>query len=401
MKAGPAAVVPRRRAAARRRRQRCSTLHADVPPMAPRLWRPRSCGRSSGDDPERVFLEWEDVPVAAASIGQVHRAVTRDGRVVAVKVQYPGIDAAIRGDLDNAERLYGLFGGVPVEEPRRARPWSTSSGRGWPTSSTTASRPPTRHEFARPVRGSPVHPHPRRRARAARRGGCSPASGSTGGRGTQFLAESPTGAERQRAGRDDLPLRPGVIHRHGVFNGDPHPGQLPVPRRRLGDVPRLRTGQAAGRRGSGSSSAPVLDAVLADDPDGDGRAHGRRPASCRPTTGSRPERVWEYVSTPYVPLPHRDVHATPQGVGQPGAADPDRRAGPLRRPRSPSSTCRPSFVLLDRVVWGVSGVLGRLGAEAGWRAIVAEYRERRSRRRPTSGGRRRRGRPAGAVTPAR
>ena len=34
----------------------------------------------------------------------------------------------------------------------------------------------------------------------------------------------------------------------------------------------------------------------------------------------------------------------------------------------------PSFVVLDRVVWGVSGVLGRLGAEAGWRAIVAEYR---------------------------
>jgi len=35
----------------------------------------------------------------------------------------------------------------------------------------------------------------------------------------------------------------------------------------------------------------------------------------------------------------------------------------------------PSFVILDRVVWGVSGILGTLEAEAGWRAIVAEYRE--------------------------
>jgi hypothetical protein len=34
----------------------------------------------------------------------------------------------------------------------------------------------------------------------------------------------------------------------------------------------------------------------------------------------------------------------------------------------------PSFVILDRVVWGVSGILGRLEAEAGWRGIVAEYR---------------------------
>ena len=34
----------------------------------------------------------------------------------------------------------------------------------------------------------------------------------------------------------------------------------------------------------------------------------------------------------------------------------------------------PSFVILDRVVWGVSGVLGRLEAEAGWRAIIEEYR---------------------------
>src|SRR5256886_15505166 len=85
-----------------------ATLQADVPPMAPSL--AEGVIRSElGADPDKLFLEWSPVPVAAASIGQVHKAVLHDGRVVAVKVQYPGIDKAIKGDLDNAEMLYGLF----------------------------------------------------------------------------------------------------------------------------------------------------------------------------------------------------------------------------------------------------------------------------------------------------
>lgn len=48
-----------------------------------------------------VFADFDDKPLAAASIGQVYRARLRDGREVAVKVQYPGIDKAIRADLRN------------------------------------------------------------------------------------------------------------------------------------------------------------------------------------------------------------------------------------------------------------------------------------------------------------
>ena len=55
------------------------------------------------------------MPVAAASVGQVHRAVLRDGRVVAVKVQYPGVDRAIMSDLDNAELLYNLVSAVSLK----------------------------------------------------------------------------------------------------------------------------------------------------------------------------------------------------------------------------------------------------------------------------------------------
>lgn len=57
----------------------------------------------------RAFAEFDETPVAAASIGQVYRARTHDGRDVAVKVQYPGIDDAVRADLRNL-RLFAKLG---------------------------------------------------------------------------------------------------------------------------------------------------------------------------------------------------------------------------------------------------------------------------------------------------
>ncbi len=58
-----------------------------------------------------LFAEFEDDAFAAASIGQVHHALTRDGRRVAVKIQYPLIDEIVKADLKNLKRLLGtLFG---------------------------------------------------------------------------------------------------------------------------------------------------------------------------------------------------------------------------------------------------------------------------------------------------
>jgi predicted unusual protein kinase regulating ubiquinone biosynthesis (AarF/ABC1/UbiB family) len=54
------------------------------------------------------FAEWDDAPLASASIGQVHRARLHDGREVAVKVQHPGIARAVESDLSNAS-LLGSF----------------------------------------------------------------------------------------------------------------------------------------------------------------------------------------------------------------------------------------------------------------------------------------------------
>jgi predicted unusual protein kinase regulating ubiquinone biosynthesis (AarF/ABC1/UbiB family) len=58
-----------------------------------------------GKPPGQAFAEWEHEPFAAASIGQVHRAVTHGGESVAVKVQYPGIDKAIENDLKSIALL--------------------------------------------------------------------------------------------------------------------------------------------------------------------------------------------------------------------------------------------------------------------------------------------------------
>jgi predicted unusual protein kinase regulating ubiquinone biosynthesis (AarF/ABC1/UbiB family) len=59
---------------------------------------------------EDAFASFEETAFAAASIGQVHRAVTHDGRAVAVKVQYPGVDEAIKADLDNSGLIFGALG---------------------------------------------------------------------------------------------------------------------------------------------------------------------------------------------------------------------------------------------------------------------------------------------------
>jgi len=74
-------------------------LQSDAPPMSADLVA-EVVERELGDSPDHVFAEWDPVPIAAASIGQVHRAITHDGLAVAVKVQYPGVEQAIKADLD-------------------------------------------------------------------------------------------------------------------------------------------------------------------------------------------------------------------------------------------------------------------------------------------------------------
>jgi predicted unusual protein kinase regulating ubiquinone biosynthesis (AarF/ABC1/UbiB family) len=85
-------------------RQTLARLQDSVPPMSPQL-AAAVVTEELGAPPEQAFARWDPHPIAAASIGQVHRAVTLDGRAVAVKVQYPGIAETVAADLRNVALL--------------------------------------------------------------------------------------------------------------------------------------------------------------------------------------------------------------------------------------------------------------------------------------------------------
>ncbi|MXO85136.1 AarF/ABC1/UbiB kinase family protein [Altererythrobacter aurantiacus] len=68
-----------------------------------------------GKDWRKQFRRFEPRPIAAASIGQVHRAVTRDDKSLAIKVQYPGVARSIDSDVDNVASLLRLSGLLPKE----------------------------------------------------------------------------------------------------------------------------------------------------------------------------------------------------------------------------------------------------------------------------------------------
>jgi predicted unusual protein kinase regulating ubiquinone biosynthesis (AarF/ABC1/UbiB family) len=92
-------------------------LQSNAPPMSAAL----AAGvirTELGHDPDEVFATWDPVPIASASIGQVHRAMTHDGQAVAVKVQYPGVAEAMASDLANLGLLFGGLGQLfPGFEP--------------------------------------------------------------------------------------------------------------------------------------------------------------------------------------------------------------------------------------------------------------------------------------------
>ena len=75
-----------------------AALQMSAPPMHPQLVRAQF-RQELGRDPEEVFRSFDPEPFAAASLGQVHNAVGRQGQPLAVKIQYPAIREAIAGDF--------------------------------------------------------------------------------------------------------------------------------------------------------------------------------------------------------------------------------------------------------------------------------------------------------------
>lgn len=87
-------------------------LREDAKPM-PDVQLQRVLAAGLGPQWRQRFTRFDDRPFAAASIGQVHRAVTLDGRDLAIKVQYPGVRASIESDVNNIAALMALPGLLP------------------------------------------------------------------------------------------------------------------------------------------------------------------------------------------------------------------------------------------------------------------------------------------------
>jgi predicted unusual protein kinase regulating ubiquinone biosynthesis (AarF/ABC1/UbiB family) len=346
--------------------QSLAALQGDVPPMSPAA----AAGvvrDELGREPHDLFLHWSDLPVAAASIGQVHKAVTRDGFVVAVKVQYPGIDHAIGSDLANAELLYAMFSAIALKsldvkglvEELRARMLDELDYR------LEAS---CQSDFAARYRSHPFIRVPDVISELSTRRVLT-SDWVDGMSWTEFLATADEDA-RQRAGEVMFRFIQGSIYRARVFNGDPHPGNYrfhtdgTVTFLDFGLVKRWAPGEL-------ESLVPLIDPLLDRQPE----LMVERMVQAGflyPDHRLDPQRVWEYVSAPYTPYLEPEFTFTPAfastALGK--LLDLDGPfADVMAKLNLPSS-----FVILDRVVWGMSAILGRLGARNRWREILEEYR---------------------------
>jgi predicted unusual protein kinase regulating ubiquinone biosynthesis (AarF/ABC1/UbiB family) len=89
-----------------------SAVREDAKPMPTHQLR-RVLDKEWGAGWAERFSKFEMRPIAAASIGQVHRATLKDGRELAIKVQYPGVKASIDSDIDNVAAMLRMPGLLP------------------------------------------------------------------------------------------------------------------------------------------------------------------------------------------------------------------------------------------------------------------------------------------------
>jgi predicted unusual protein kinase regulating ubiquinone biosynthesis (AarF/ABC1/UbiB family) len=175
---------------------------------------------------------------------------------------------------------------------------------------------------------------------------------------------------KQRAGEVIWRFAHGAIMRHGIFNGDPHPGNYKF--HHDGSVTFLDYGLVKRwSPGEWETLRPTVDAIIIDrDPELLVRemVHSNfLPAG----HGLDPELVYDYVSSPYVPYLTDEFTFTRDWMRETIAKIFD-----VQGPHAPvieQLNMPPSFVILDRVVWGVSAILGKLEASGPWRAMLLEY----------------------------
>lgn len=348
--------------------QSLASLYADAPPMPPDVCR-AVVTAELGASPNKLFLDWPENPIAAASVGQVHKVVLHDGRFAAVKVQYPGVGDAISADLNNAQSMYAML--------------SMFALKGLDTKSLVNElrdrmvdeldyriEAANQIEFETYYRDHPFVSIPRVIPTLSTERVLT-TEWVDGLAWKDFLVQADDSA-KQRAGESIWRFAQHSLYHHGSFNGDPHPGNY---RFQLdGSVTFLDFGLVKRwQHGEWERLSPTLDAVIVQrDPEALAVAM-EEAGFLVPRHGLAPQQIFDYVSSPYVPYLTDTFTFSRQFM-----KDTLDKMLDLKGPHAPvieKLNIPASFVILDRVVWGVSAILGKLNVTAPWRAMLLEYQD--------------------------
>lgn len=341
-----------------------ASLQSDAPPMAPEL----AAGQIEtqlGAPPERLFARWDPEPFAAASIGQVHRAITNDGRAVAVKVQYPGVAKAVRSDLANAGWIFGglttMFPGLdpePVVVEIRERLIDELDYR---------QEADNQRMFCDYFRDHPYITVPAviDELSSAQ---ILTTELATGHRFSEVVTWSKH--ERDLAAETLFRFSFGAIYQLHAFNGDPHPGNyLFNPGGRItfldfGLVKRFTPGET-------ELFAELIDKmVLKRDPAGF-RQVVENAGILPPDAPFSDDMVYEYFTYYYRYVLHDGPTVIDESYTADGVDRLFNAGGPfgdlMRQLNVP-----PAFVVVQRITLGLMGLFADLRAEGNWHAIARE-----------------------------
>ena len=338
-----------------------SRLQHRAPPMTPAL-AASVIKEELGGRPQEIFAQWDDLPFAAASIGQVHRAITHDGRAVAVKVQYPGIARSITSDLRNVGLLRRIVGAAFPGLDTRS--FVDEVAERLQEEVDYVREAASQEMFARYYDGHPVIRVPHVLPQL-----------STSRVLTSELDSGESFDELLRWPQHERDLAAETIHRFvfrslyrlHAFNGDPHPGNYLF--HGGGRVTFLDFGLT--KLFTDKDLAPLVDAVRFLVFERDYEAFRRSLESAGFLKAGAPVPT-ELVVDRFGQFYGTVLQDAPMTITPAYASAIVRRFFDARGPLAPYSDVPREYVIMQRINLGLYAVLGSLNATANWRRIAEE-----------------------------